>query len=221
MTWLLNLNLIHFLDFYFSFMFFVGTWRRIGQYQSVAGLALTGNKRWPHLLKLVHEHRMVFLTWATVMPAVVALLLSVVQLVASRGVWPEAGAGPDGLTVGRLLALWPALFAVVPLGLGVLGMDVYSLVVVRQLDTTLLEKYFDQAEYWLRGRAAHVVRVVTFGYVNPRRMVADEVRKALVAASNLLNFTLWWVTIQYGLRFSFGLSLWLTWALGRTAPPGL
>ena len=42
----------------------------------------------------------------------------------------------------------------------------------------------------------------------------EFVKKALVGASGLLNFTLWWVTVQTGLRFAFGLSLWLTWALG-------
>ena len=40
----------------------------------------------------------------------------------------------------------------------------------------MLEKYFDQAEYWLRPWTAPVVRVFTFGYINPRQMVATEVR---------------------------------------------
>ena len=73
--------------------------------------------------------------------------------------------------------------------------------------------YFDQAEYWLASKTAHVVRVFTLGYVNPRKMVVEEVRKALIDASNLLNTTLWWVSIQMSLRFGFGLSLWLAWAL--------
>ena len=219
MTTLLQLNLIHFLDFYFSFMFFAGTWRRIGQYRNIGRLALTGPTRWPLLLRLVHEHRMVFLTWSTVMPALLALGLSLVQLVASRGVWPEAGRPPAGLTVARLLDHWPALLVVVPLGLAMLGMDLYTLIVVGRVDQEMMSKYFDQAEYWLKSRTAHVVRIATFGYVNPRKMVAEEVRKALVAASNLLNFTLWWVTIQYVLRFSFGLTLWLTWAMTQDVPP--
>jgi len=58
-----------------------------------------------------------------------------------------------------------------------------------------------------------VVRMVTFGYVNPRRMVAVEVRKALVEASRLLNSTFWWVSVQTGLRVLFGLALWLIFAL--------
>jgi hypothetical protein len=44
-------------------------------------------------------------------------------------------------------------------------------------------------------------------------MVAVEVRAALVSASKLLNGTVWWVITQTGLRITFGLSLWLTYAL--------
>ncbi len=44
-------------------------------------------------------------------------------------------------------------------------------------------------------------------------MVAVEVRAALVSASRLINYTLWWVSIQTGLRMAYGLSLWGTWAL--------
>ncbi len=60
---------------------------------------------------------------------------------------------------------------------------------------------------------AHVVKIVTFGRINPRRKVAEEVQKALVDASNLLNTTLWWVNLQMALRFAFGLSLWIGWWL--------
>ena len=93
------------------------------------------------------------------------------------------------------------------------GFDFYSLYVVGKIDRVELEKYFDQAEYWLRSRTAHVVRVVTFGRINPRRMVAEEVEKALIAVSDMLNFTLWWVSLQIGLRFFFALAVWVTWAV--------
>ena len=63
--------------------------------------------------------------------------------------------------------------------------------------------------------AATVLRVFTLGFVNPRRMVAVEVQKALLEASRMLNSTLWWVTVQVGLRIAFGLALWLTWALTK------
>jgi hypothetical protein len=173
---------------------------------------VTGPGRWPRLLQLVKEHWGVFLTLSTVLPALLALLLSLVQLTASRALWPEAGAPPHGLTLARLLEHWPALLIVLPLGVAMLGVDVYVLVTVGQIDRGELEKYFDQAEYWLRSKTAHVVRVFTLGHVNPRRMVAEEVQKALLDASRLLNSSLWWTTIMLSLRVAFAMALWLTWA---------
>ena len=104
---------------------------------------------------------------------------------------------------------------VVSLVLAIFDLDLNWLLRVAVIPPAEMENYFDQAEYWLRSKTAHVVRVFTLGYINPRKMVAEEVRKSLIDASNLLNSTLWWVNVQMGLRFSFGLSLWLTWALGR------
>jgi len=43
-------------------------------------------------------------------------------------------------------------------------------------------------------------------------MVAEEVEKALVMVSGMLNYSLWWTSLQIGLRFFFALALWLTWA---------
>ncbi len=213
-----NLSLIHFLDFYFTFMFIAGTLRRFGQYQNIGKLAFTGPTRWPKLLKLVREQRTIFMTWATVAPALLALVLSLVQLIASRLVWPDAGRPPTGLTVTALVAHWPALPFVLPLGLAMLGYDLYTLVRVADIPRTEMEKAFDQAEYWLGSHTAHVVRVFTLGFINPRKQVAHEVRKSLIDASNLLNTTLWWVNMQMGLRFAFGLSLWLTWSMTRLGP---
>jgi hypothetical protein len=215
MSGFLHLNLIHFLDFYFSLMFFIGVYRRFQQYQSIGKLALACPTRWPRLLKLIHEHRMLFLTWGTVFPALLALLLMLVQLVASRWIWPEAGQPPDGLVVERLGHFWLALPIIVPLGLAMVAFDIYTLLRVGVVDRAMIEKYFDQAEYWLGSGTAHVVRVVTFGFINPRKMVAEEVRKALIAVSAMLNYSLWWTNLQVGLRFSFGLSLWVTWAVSH------
>jgi hypothetical protein len=208
-----DLNLIHFLDFYFMLLFLAGTVRRFGQYQNIGNLAVSGPSRWPKLLRLVREHRTIFMTWATVAPALLALGLSIIQLIASRMVWPDAGRAPSGLTIASLIEHWLALCFVLPLGLAMLSFDLYSLIRVADVPRTEMEKYFDQAEYWLRSKTAHVVHIFTLGHINPRRMVAEEVRKSLIDASNLLNTTLWWVNVQMGLRFSFGLSLWLTWAL--------
>lgn len=207
-----HFNLIYFLDFYFSFMFLVGTYRRFSLYQNATKLALTGPTRWPRLLKLIQQHQYILINWQTLIPFALALALTVVQLIASRLVWPEAGKPPHGMTLGLLGQYWPVLFLVVPLAAAMFAVDGFFLVRIGTLDRPLLERYFDQAEYWLGSRTAHVVRAVTFGYVNPRRMVADEVQKALVLVGNLLNQSLWWWNLQIALRFAFGLSLWLTWA---------
>jgi hypothetical protein len=215
MTYLLHLNLIHFLDFYFMILFFLGAYRRFDQYRHIGKLVVSCQRRWPELFNLIKQHHMLFLTWGTVLPALLALALMLIQLLASRFVWPEAGSPPDGLNVERLLDHWPVLLFIVPLAVAVFGFETYTLYLVGVFDRAQIEKQLDQAEYWLCSRTAHVVRVVTFGYVNPRKMVAEEVQKALVAVSGMLNYSLWWTTIQTGLRFTFGLSLWLTWALTR------
>jgi hypothetical protein len=209
----LNLSLIRFLDFYLVLLFLAGLVRRIDLYRSVVGLVLNVPGRWPRLLKLVRQHRTIFLSWSTLMPAILALALAVIQLVASQLIWPEAAQPPDGLTVGRLAERWWALALAVPLGLAMIGVDFYGIIVVGRIDRNLLEKYFDQAEYWLRSRTAHVVRIFTLGYINPRRMVATEVQKALLEVSKQLNTTLWWMALQLGLRIAFGLTLWGTWAV--------
>ena len=75
MSALAHLDLIRFLDFYLMFTFLAGTVRRIGQYLSIGRLVVTGPGRWPRLLELVKQHRMVFLTWSTILPGLLALLL--------------------------------------------------------------------------------------------------------------------------------------------------
>lgn len=207
-----KLNLIHFLDFYFALVFFAGLIRRLGQYHTVAQLVYAGPKRWPNLLRLLSQYRTIFWTWSMVLPALLGLGIWVAQMLASRLVFQDAGLEEHALSVSRLLEHWPAILVVVPIGLAMSGFDAYSLYLIGQFDRAELEKHFDEAEYWLRSRTAHVVRVVSFGYVNPRRMVAEEVEKALVEAGDLLNFNLWWVSVQMGLRFAFAMSLWLTWA---------
>jgi hypothetical protein len=212
MDWLWNFSPLRFLDFYFLFVFFVGSARRFEQYRHIVQLTVSGPGRWPNLLKLVREHRTIFFTVSTVLPGVLALILSLAQLIASRWVWPEAGRSPHGLTVGRLLEMWPVLLLIIPLGSAMFAVDIYGLIAVGRIERDQMEKYFDQAEYWLRSRAAQVVRIFTFGYVDPRKMVNEEVRKALVVVTQMLNTNLWWITTQMGLRVCFCLSLWLTWA---------
>lgn len=207
-----HFNLMYFLDFYFTLMFIVGTYRRFNQYRNIGKLAFSGPGRWPKLLQLIQGHHALFLTWTTLLPLVLGLALSVVQWIASRIIWPDAGKQPGGMTPELLGQVWPSLLIILPLAISMFAVDLYFLIRVGTFDRGQLEKYFDQAEYWLNSHTAHVVKYVTFGYVNPRRMVAEEVRKALVSAGDLLNTSLWWWNVQIALRFFFGLSLWLTWA---------
>lgn len=204
-----TLDLIRLFDFYLAFAFLVSTFLRVRQYEAIIRLVRAVPGRWPRLFQLVKEHHMIFLTWSTVMPAVLALGLYLVHTVAYHLVLHTA----DSLTLVRLAQLWLAWPIVLVLGVAMLGVDGYATFSVGEVDRPMLEKYFDQAEYWLRSWAAPVVRVFTFGYVNPRKMVAVEVQKALLEASQLLNNSLWWTNVQVGLRIAFGASLWLTWAI--------
>src|SRR5207247_2575086 len=135
--------------FYLMIMFLAATVRRIGQYHAIGSLVLKGSGRWPRLLKLVTEHRMIFLTWATVLPALLALGLSAAQLLASRWVWREAE-----ITIGQVTDYWYAAGALALVGAAMLVIDVYGIVVVGELNRAEMERYFDQAEYWLRSKTA-------------------------------------------------------------------
>jgi hypothetical protein len=208
-----DLSLIHLFDFYLATTFLLSTASRVRQYSAVLALVRSFASRWPRLMELVKQHRGIFLTWQTLAPAVLALALLVIQTLASRLLWPEAGRPPNGLTVERLLRHPLAVPFVGLFGLGMLAVDVYFILVVGEVDRPQVEKYLDQAEFWLKSWAAPVVRTMTFGFVNPRKLVAVEVRTALIDASKVLNTNLWWVVLQTALRVGYGLSLWLTYAL--------
>jgi hypothetical protein len=209
MSGLLSLHLIRLFNFYLAVFFLIGTWVRWRQYKVFLVLLGAMPGRWPRLLQLVRRHHNIFLTWGTVLPLALVLGLLLVNWLASTLLWPHAD-----FSLARLLELWPALPVVAATGTAMVAFDVYGALRVGKVDRAEMEKYFDQAEYWLRSWAAPVVRLFTLGYINPRRMVDVEVRAALVSASRLLNSTLWWVSIQTGLRIAYGLSLWLTFAFG-------
>jgi len=189
-------------------MFLLGTVRRFEQYRAIGGIVVAAPGRWPRLLKEMREHRAIFLTWSTLRPAALALLLCIIHMIASRVVWPRAH-----LTAVHLLDSWALLPLLAVAGVPMLGVDVYFLVRVGRIDKAETEKYLDLAESWLTGWKSTAVRVVTFGWIDPRRTVSEEVKKALVAISNLINRNLYWMSLQVGLRVVFGLTLWLSWAL--------
>jgi hypothetical protein len=213
MTGFWDLSPIRVFDFYLVLLFVASVSRRLDIYRHVVGMVYRARGRWPKLFELVKEHRTILLTLRTLMPALLVLLLFLVQFAASNFVWPDAARPPHGLTFGRLAEHWWAVGLAVPLGAAMVLLDIWGILAVGQIDRKLLEKYFDQAEYWLSSRTAHVVRFFTLGFVNPRRLVNTEVRKALHQATRQLNSNLWWMSAQMGLRIAFGLSLWLTWVL--------
>jgi len=128
-------------------------------------------------------------------------------MLACRLVWPHAQ-----LTIGRLFEIGPALPFVLACGAAMVALDIYATLWVTEVNRTEVEKYFDQAEFWLRSWTAPVVRVFTLGRIHPRRMVNEEVRKTLIDVSMTVNSTMWWLAAQTGLRIAYGLSLWLTFA---------
>src|SRR5262249_28805885 len=208
MAGLWNLNLIHFFDFYLAVTLLLSTYRRFGQYEAIVRLVWAVPGRWPKLLELLKQHHTIFLTWTTALPAVLALVLTVVQVLASRVIWHHAELTPA--TAAEEWLGWPLLTV---FGLGMLAVDSYFILDVSEINRAEIAKYFDEAEYWLRSWKAPVVHFFTLGRISPRKMVAVEVQKALVEASRTINVNLWWVVLQVFLRVAFGLSLWLTWAL--------
>jgi hypothetical protein len=209
MSWLLELRLIRFFGFYLALMFLLSTWVRLRQYATIVGLVRSMPHRWPRLLQLVKQHVHIFLTWGTVLPLVLLLAVFTLNYLASKWLWPSA----DEFTMAQLVPLYPFWPVVFLFGVAMTAFDIWGVVSVTAIDRTELEKYFDQAEYWLQSWTGPVVRVFTLGRINPRQMVAVEVRAALLSSSQALNSNLWWVVIQAGLRVAFGLSLWVSYAL--------
>ena len=126
---------------------------------------------------------------------------------AARVIWPQAH-----LTVRDIFSSWLSSLLLVATGAPMLAVDTYFLVRVGRINRAETEKHLDQAEFWLTGWKAPVVRIVTFGLVDPRRIVSAEVEKAMTVISDLINRNLYWMSLQLGLRVLFGLTLWLVWA---------
>jgi hypothetical protein len=204
-----DLNLIRCFDWYLMLIFVAGTALRVRQYRALLALIWLFPGRWPRLLELVKRHHEIFLTWQTVVPGIVALMLCLTNTLACRQLWPQAEVTP-----AFLFQRWVAL-VVVLLGAAMVGFDCYTAGRVGKWDRTQVEKQLDQAEYWLKSWTAPVVRVITFGFINPRKMVGVEIRKALLAASRQLNLSLWWLSLQVSLRIGFGAALWLTYLEDR------
>ena len=204
----MHLNLIALFTFYLSATFLISSVRRWQQYQDMVRLLVAMPGRWPKLMRHMSTHKALFTTTTLIRPLAIALVLLVVQWICSKMIWPKAT-----ITLSEIVRewwMWPLLGASF---LTMLVVDTYFLVRVGQLDRAGTEVYLDLAEHWLGSWKAPVIKIITFGFVNPRQLVHVEVRKALEDGRDLMGKTLWWVSLQTGLRLVAGASLWLSWAL--------
>jgi hypothetical protein len=203
----LNINLLSWLEAYLIFTFILTILRRYQQYRAMMGVIVAAPNRWPRLLELLHANRTVFLTWPTLLPVVLTFVLMGTNSIALNFVWITAKVTPL-----VLWEHWPALVLAVGFGSAMLYLDVTTLAARFEFDRPLLEKHLDQAEYWLGSWVAPAVKVLTFGYVNPKKMVHEEVMKSLHQVTQDLNRMMWRWALQIAMRLAFGLTLWLTWA---------
>ncbi len=196
-------NLLRVFDFYLAMMFIISLVRRWEVYWSAVRLVVAVRGRWPRLIRRLGEHHSLLLNWAFFRPVITALLLTVVQLICSRLIWPKAE-----LNARDLKQHWWLIAIFITTMLPMLAVDLYFVIRVGRFDHDETAKYLDQAENWLSWKGP-LVRTVTLGYINPGKMVDDEVKKSLAEIGTTVQRSLWWVSVQIALRVTFGLTLWL------------
>jgi hypothetical protein len=201
------LNLIRIFDFYVTLMFVISLIRRWSVYVNAIRILIAVRGRWPKLIQRLSEHSSLILNWSFFRPAFLALGLTTTQLIVSRIIFPQAVLTGEQLQV----EWWWIPIILVPL-VPMVAVDVYFVIRVGKFDHDETVKYFDQAEGWL-GWKGPLVRVLTLGMVNPQKMVDEEVKKNLTEYQSTLQASLWWVSVQIGLRLAFGLTLWGVWAM--------
>ena len=201
------LNLIRMFDFYLALMFLISLVRRREVYWNAIRLLVAVRGRWPRLVQRLREHRSLLLNWAFFRPVVLAALLTVVQMICSRLIWPDA------VLLGADLRdeWWKFAVLAVPL-VAMLGIDLYFIIRVGRFDHGETVKEFDRAESWL-GRKGAVVRRLTAGYVDPHRQVDEELKRNLAELGSTVKSSMWWVSVQIAARVLFGLALWTIWFL--------
>src|SRR3954454_19136623 len=174
----MTLNLIDAFSYYLVLAFVTGTVLRARNYLAMVGLVYNSADRWPKLRALVKTHRAIFVRWPTVLPVLLTLLLTLANAYASHFVWSHARVTP-----GDLLA-HPAALAAALLAGGVVGLlDFRAVFVFRKFDRAAVEAVLDRAEHWLGSWKAPAMRVLLFGLIHPRRIVGEQVTRALVDAS--------------------------------------
>lgn len=204
-------NLIRVFDFYLTVMLLLSFARRYLVYWDAVVLVFRFRGRWPKLIDRLKQHHGLLVTGEVLRPLALAVVLTVVQMVCSRVIFPQAHL--TGQTVREHLGLLiPLVVAAVPM----VCVDVYFLFRVGRFDRASTEEYLDQAEHWLGTWKTPVIRAVTLGYVNPHRIVDVEVKKSLEQLGQTVSWASWWVSVQVALRVAFGLTIWLVWAYSST-----
>lgn len=208
LAWFDTLNLIDVFNYYLILAFLVSTGIRIRTYRAILGLVFASPRRWPKLVELVKKSRTLFLGWPTLLAIGLAFTLMMSNSLAIRLVWVQAKVTGEELW-GRWL---PFAAVLIPGGL-MLFLDCKAMFRVGHFDRTALEADLDKAESWLKSWLAPALRLVTLGFVNPRKLVSVEVQRALVEANWIMIGGMWRTSLRMGMQLAFGLSLWLTWAL--------
>jgi hypothetical protein len=202
-------NLIRLFDLYLVLMMCISLWRRWRVYADAIRLGWSTFRTRKKLLGRVGTQVQALFTRSVVIPLAVVAVLTVVQWVCSRLIWPHAVVplGDVGTSWWKVLLVFVAM-------LPMIGVDVYFLVKVGKFDHNSTAEYLDYAERWLgwRGRA---VRVATAGVVNPTKIVDAEVKKSLEYLGQTASWAMWWTSVQSVLRVTFGLLVWVLWVTNR------
>ena len=208
LVWLDTLNLLDVFNYYLILAFLVSTAIRIRMYRAIVGLVMASSGRWPKLLVLAKTHWTIFVGWPMLLTIGLAFALMLSNSLAINLVWSSAN-----VTFEELWGRWLPLLAIVLLGALMLYLDCQAIFRVGRFDRTALETDLDKAESWLKSWMAPALRMVTFGFVNPRKIVGAEVQRVLVDANWVVIGGMRRTSMRIGMQLAFGLSLWLTWAL--------
>jgi hypothetical protein len=201
-----QINLINLFSIYLTVALVISTILRWRNYREMLRIIVAFQERWPKLLRLVNEHREVFWQWPTIFPAACTLFLMIVHFLASWLIWAQASITPADL----FDHIWSLGLIALMAGLMLL-FDGRIIFQVTHFDRLALESDFDRAEHWLGTWKAPAVRFLTFGYINPRKMVNDQVRTALIKANEIVNGQFWLWAFQFAVRLAFGLAIWIAW----------
>ena len=201
-------NMIRLFGFYLALMFVLSLARRWRIYWDAGQFLFALRGRWPKLVKRLQQHHGVLVTKDVLRPLGLAIGLMVIQFFLSRVVFPEAR-----LTLDEVMHSWWLILLIVVAVIPMVAVDTYFIIRVGQFDRRETEVYLDQAEHWLTSWKTPVLRTVTFGIVNPQRIVDAEVRKGLTLLGETISWSAWWISAQVSCRVFCGSVIWFCWAV--------